>query len=200
MSDIYKILDNIQVRGGLSPEYCEKMVHEIPKAQCVDRAEFVLGRCKDKVVLHIGCIGPLHAELVRVAGKAYGIDREPADGCENFYQIDLDRAECLPELSDLDLVLCGEMLEHLSNPGHFLDLVKAYGCDIIITVPNAFSAVGFSWANRGTEIVNREHVAWYSWHTLKTLVERHGYHIKEFYWYGGKPIVSEGLIVVMGRE
>ena len=108
----------------------------------------------------------------------------------------MDR-EDLPLLQDVDLVLCGEVLEHLSNPGRFLDGLRNYGKETIITVPSAFSEVGYSWIRRGTENVNKDHVAYYSWRTLKTLVERHGYEVRQFYWYGGKPGVSEGLIMVV---
>jgi hypothetical protein len=48
----------------------------------------------------------------------------------------------------------------------------------------------------GTENVNVDHVAWYSWRTLKTLLDRYGYPIREFYWYKGRPRFAEGIIVV----
>jgi hypothetical protein len=66
----------------------------------------------------------------------------------------------------------------------------------VITVPNAFAQAGRSHMLRGVENVNVDHVAWYSHRTLKTLLERVGYDIKEFHWYRGVPYLAEGLIVV----
>jgi 2-polyprenyl-3-methyl-5-hydroxy-6-metoxy-1,4-benzoquinol methylase len=96
----------------------------------------------------------------------------------------------------VDVVLCGEILEHLSNPGRLLDAVRKLAVPIIVTVPNAFSSVGMRWIAKAKENVNKEHVAWYSYHTLKTLLERHGYELAEFFWYKGKPLVAEGLVVL----
>jgi hypothetical protein len=46
-----------------------------------------------------------------------------------------------------------------------------------------------------------DHCYWFSWRTLKTLVERAGYAVAEFHWYGpGEPGFSEGLIFVLGES
>jgi hypothetical protein len=47
------------------------------------------------------------------------------------------------------------------------------------------------------ENVNKDHGAWYSWKTLTTLLERHGFTIREFYWYGGDGPTAQGLIMVV---
>lgn len=74
----------------------------------------------------------------------------------------------------------------------------AEGCELIITVPNAMSSHLMPMAVRtGFECVNRDHVAWYSYRTLRTLIERCGFELMEFYWYGGQPITAEGIIFVV---
>jgi hypothetical protein len=71
-------------------------------------------------------------------------------------------------------------------------------CPILITVPNAHCVIGRQHILRGVESVNIDHVAYYSWRTLKTLVERYDYVVKEFYWYlPGQPRTAEGLIFVV---
>ena len=174
--------------------YKAKMLHAVPDAPVMDRAEYVLQLCADKIVMDIGCTGELHHGIVQVAKKCYGIDIVECDA-ENFYRVDVDHAKSLPTPEDVQLVIAGEVIEHLSNPGHFLDLLHAYDCDVVITTPNAFSDVGrYLLLKDRIENVNVEHVAWYSWHTLKVLVERHGFSIVEWRWYNGKPLTAEGLI------
>jgi 2-polyprenyl-3-methyl-5-hydroxy-6-metoxy-1,4-benzoquinol methylase len=178
-----------------SPEYAAKMLHAVPDAEVVDRAKFILERCKGQVVLDVGASGPMHEAIAKVAGKVYGIDRQDGDG---IVGIDLDDYHAqLPVFADVTRIVCGEVLEHLSNPGWFLKRLRAaYRCETIITVPNAFAEAGRGQLKRGTEVVNRDHVAWYSYKTLSVLLERHGYTVKEFYWYHGQPYTAEGLIVV----
>lgn len=183
--------------GGRSPAYNAKMMHRVPDAPVVDRAAFILERCKGKVVLDIGASGPMHAAIVQVAAKCYGIDREYQPGVKEF-DID-DTSNCdLPWPDEMtELVVCGEVIEHLSNPGHLLKLLRRGNrIPVIITVPNAFCELGIKHLFRGFENVNIDHVAWYSPRTLKTLLERVGYQITEMYGYNGRWPVCEGIIVV----
>ena len=50
---------------------------------------------------------------------------------------------------------------------------------------------------KGVENVNIAHTMWFSWRTLKTLVERYNYDIKEWAWYHGDPLFAEGLVFVV---
>lgn len=178
-----------------TPEYVAKMLHAVPDAPVVDRAAFIRERCQGKVVLDVGASGPMHDVIVKVASTTYGLDRRDGPDITGF---DLDAI--LPELpcfKDVEIVVCGEVLEHLSNPGWLLArLHEQYRVPVIVTVPNAFTAAGRKHLENGIENVNKDHVAWYSYHTLKGLLERHGYTIAEFAWYNGQPFTAEGLIVV----
>jgi 2-polyprenyl-3-methyl-5-hydroxy-6-metoxy-1,4-benzoquinol methylase len=174
------------------------MMHNIPPAEVVNRESFIMERVKGKKVLDIGCNGPLGAAIESAAVAYLGIDKD-VENSANKIGIDIDRAKYLPKYEP-DLIIAGEVIEHLSNPGHFLDMLHAYRAPIILTTPNAFCSVGHYWAGRGVENVNAEHVAYYSWHTLKTLVSRHNYAIMEWYWYKGKPNTAEGLIFCLEGE
>ena len=126
----------------------------------------------------------------------WGIDRL---GGPNIFGFDLDDVEAgsLPDFVGVELVICGEVLEHLSNPGHFLKrLKKAYPVTTIFTVPNAFTDIGRNSLKTGIEQVNSDHTCYYSYTTLKELLDRHAYQIDEFYWYNGRPLFAEGLIFV----
>jgi len=190
--------DSLAVMGQYSPEYWDKMMHRVPTAPVVpDRRAWLTQRCTGKRVLHVGSHGPLHEVLRPVCVALYGVDRVTHG--PHTYAVDLDRApDDLPVLPDVDLVLCGEVLEHLSNPGWLLAMLRdTYAvCPVIITVPNAFAEAGRGALHRGYEQVNCDHVAWYSWRTLTTLVERYGYQVQEFLWYHGVPLTAEGLIMV----
>lgn len=202
---------------GPSEEYRRKQLHPVPDAKVVDREAFILERVAGKVVLDIGASGRMHAAIVETAKRCYGIDRPPIHlsdilqrcphypiqgdlefGNDVIFGIDLDNFSAeLPKL-DVQIVVCGEVIEHLSNPGFFLKRLRAaYKCPVIITVPNAFNDGCRKTLERGVENVNNDHVAWYSFHTLSELVRREGYEVKEHYWYNGRPRFAEGLIFVV---
>ena len=203
---VYSILDKLQNRQhGLPAEYAERMIHPIPKAEVVNRREFVLERCKDKTVLDLGCAGTngkgeFHAQIAEVATKAYGIDSQNCEHLEDVATLNIDKPiEVWPWTTDgIELIVAGELLEHLSNPGICLDgLNGAYpNAELLITVPNAFSIGAFRSVRKGIECCNRDHVAWFSHRTLRTLVERHRYSVSDFKWYNGEVNVAEGLIFI----
>jgi len=189
--------------------YYLKQVHIVPDAEVVHRENFILGKCIDKVVLDIGCHGStLHQDIKKVAKETFGIDKQGEDH-EGFWRIDIELDPAFPILirevstkmtSFPDIVICGEILEHLSNPGFFLDHLKIFDCEILFSVPNAFAKYEEYFVKQNRENVNIEHVAWYSYRTFRTLIERHGYKVKEFYWSDTRdadPGFSEGLIFII---
>ncbi len=183
-----------------SPEYVAKMMHPLPAFKSVDRAAFILGMVKGKRVLEFGATGPMHEKVVAEAAFVWGVDRKDGDGVEGF---DLDdvREDVVHRAyieGPIDLVLCGEVIEHLSNPGWFLTRLKSQypGVPVLITVPNALATALRAHALKGTENVNADHVAWYTPKTMRTLLERAGYVVKECCWYGGSAPTAEGLIVL----
>jgi hypothetical protein len=186
MSAIYDLLDT-------RAEYRAKMMHPLPRADSISRERYLIQAAKGRVVVDIGASGPMSEAIRQAAGEYHSINRDKAEWC-----IDLDKAEAFPEIPGADLVIAGEVLEHLSNAGHFLELLKAYNCPVILTTPNAMASSGYEYIRRGSEMVNPEHVAYYSYWTLKTLVERHGWRVVEWYWYNGQPGTAEGLIFVLG--
>jgi 2-polyprenyl-3-methyl-5-hydroxy-6-metoxy-1,4-benzoquinol methylase len=189
-----------QLGGGatttLTPEYHAKMLHPFPPATAVDRATFLLEHTRGKRVLEFGASGPMHEGIKKVASAYTGVDRDWGEGVIGFDLDDVTQVDLPYPDEGVDVVICGEVLEHLSNPGHFLArLRKRHTGPVIITVPNAFAAAGAKWAAKGIENVNRDHVAWYSPKTLSVLLERAGYTVGALFWYGGTGPTAEGLIV-----
>lgn len=179
-----------------TPEYAAKMLHDLPDAPTVDRAKFILAYCKGKRVLEFGASGPLHDALLVVADDLLGVDREAGDHVVAFDLDDVSQ-QTLPANAP-DVIVCGEVLEHLANPGWFLSRLHRQfaGVPVIISVPNAFSSIAQKHVAKGTENVNRDHTCWYSPRTLRTLLERYDYAIESFHWYGGEPGTAEGFVVV----
>lgn len=172
----------------LVSEYDERMFHFIPTAESVTRHIWIEQQCKDQHVLDVGGSGPLSEIIQRVAKSHQTVDKHDADYC-----VDLDK-EPIPVIGGTTLVVCGEVIEHLSNPGFFLDGLRSYHVPIIFTVPNAFAAVGRRHILKGIENVNADHVCYYSYYTFSNLLKRHGFEVEKFLWYNGHPFVAEGLI------
>lgn len=201
----YATIDDLLSQLGARPQaagaeraYADKMLHAIPAATVVDRAGFILEHCTGKRVLEFGASGPMHEAIVKVATSYVGVDRVDSV-CVIGFDLDDVSQSTLPVCEqDFDVIICGEVLEHLSNPGWFLTRLKRQYPRVptIITVPNAFSAAAHTHMLRGTENVNRDHCCWYSFRTLKTLLERHGYGGYRFAWYGGQPLTAEGIVVL----
>lgn len=196
MIAISELYQEVAEYGTMSADYVEKMIHKVPAAPVFQRHEYLIKAATNKRILDIGASGPMSERLQDVAAWYRGCDITPQE-TDNFFQIDLDKANELPVKPDIDLIIAGEVIEHLSNAGHFLDLLYPCGAQVILTTPNAYSVAGIANMKRGIESVNREHVAWYSYHTLKVLVERHGFKILLWAWYNGKPLTAEGLIFHM---
>ncbi|ALM76396.1 class I SAM-dependent methyltransferase [Thermococcus barophilus] len=200
--------------------------HKLPKVKLVDREKFILDRCREKVVLHLGAVDQyeksvavFHRKLMNVASDVVGvdIDREGIEKAKKLgiHNIIYGNVETLWDLDinkKFDIIVAGEILEHISNPGNFLHGIKRFflpKTQMIITTPNAFSLHRFMiyWL-LNTEYVHSEHTCYYSYATLKNLLERHGFNIEETYYYHlGRtferllyslfPHLSTGLIFVV---
>lgn len=176
----------------------------------VQRVDLIKEMCTGRRVLHLGCTNwpytedaitskmLLHFDLEKVAAEIVGIDADQAGiailerhGSTNLIQGDLERLESCPLDGPFDVIVAGEVIEHVSNPGLFLDGIKRFmgeGSDLVLTTPNAYCAMRFVYyglrGRRGkAEPVHPDHVAYYSYSTLKLLVERHGFEVTRFYFY-----------------
>ncbi len=81
-----------------------------------------------------------------------------------------------------DVIFAGELIEHLENPGQFLDCAKKHlnnGGLLIITTPNQFSMVRHIASCFGLLNENREHVMVHNEKTITNLLERKGFKVKE---------------------
>lgn len=99
------------------------------------------------------------------------------------YNIIFGNAESFALKSEFDVVMAGEVIEHLSNPGRFVECARDHlikGGKLLITTPNRYSVVTFgSVIKSGNVPAYRKkiakHVAYYDSDALSSLLERHGF-------------------------
>jgi SAM-dependent methyltransferase len=181
-------------------------VHRLPAEAPVEREDFLLEVAGGKRVAHLGFVDEhlleakvahgrwLHARLAETASELVGIDIEPegvewarAQGYEAFVA-DCQDSRALAELpiEPVELVVAGEIIEHLEAPGTFLRachaLVKPDG-RIVVTTPNAAALQNFLAPFLGVELVHPDHLALFSPRTLRVLFERTGWEVERIAYY-----------------
>jgi SAM-dependent methyltransferase len=174
------------------------MVHVLPKAPLVDRIDYLVGLAKGRRVIHVGFVDTgcrtmnqsadawLHAHLNAVTHSLVGIDVDEigvkdasAAGYES-YVADCRDPEALAALGiePADIVIAGEIIEHLDDPGAFLAglhaLVKPGG-ELVVTTPNAYGLFNVLASLARREINHPDHVMMFTWRTLTNLAARHGW-------------------------
>lgn len=81
-----------------------------------------------------------------------------------------------------DVIFAGDLIEHLSNPGLFLNVVKQHlktKGRIIFTTPNAFNLFNIAEKiSKGEPTVNHDHAFYLNPKTIKQLLEKNGMEIR----------------------
>ncbi len=148
---------------------------------------------KNKDVLDIGCVehtlNVKHKERIWVhdflkehARYVTGIDIQQKD-IETLqsqgYDVSCQNAENFHFEKKFEVIFAGELIEHLNNPGLFLENCRQHLTEngmLIVTTPNAFSITRFLHILKdGTNdpVVNDEHAYWFSPTVLRQLFARY---------------------------
>jgi 2-polyprenyl-3-methyl-5-hydroxy-6-metoxy-1,4-benzoquinol methylase len=182
----------------------------VPLLNLVQRVSYLEAACRDRRVLHLGCTNwpytsemlrhgsLLHTRLQAVARDLHGVDADQhgldalaALGMRQLHRGDLEHLEDVPLDGTFDVIVAGEIIEHLANPGLFLRGVQRFlrrDSTLIITTVNAycgFRMVQYALRGRGgeREPVHPDHVAYYSYATLSKLVTRATLETRRFCFY-----------------
>ena len=184
--------------------------HRLPWSLPIDRDEFILGQCERQRVLHLACASApftrklhasgqlLHDKMRERTAEIYGVDIDrqalsylESNGFHHLIAADLlDRwdvdgiSQRLPWIPDV--VLAGELLEHLDQQGLALtNISRLLGPEskLVITVPNSFSIKSFLRVCVGHEKVAHDHVSYFSYVNLKELVGRAVLQVDQVAWY-----------------
>jgi SAM-dependent methyltransferase len=121
-----------------------------------------------------------HGLLKARAKDVYGVDTEFDEGAvsprDHYQKTTAEKADFQVKF---DVIFCGDVIEHLPNPGLFLDACKSMlsqGGRIILTTPNCFNLFNmFEKLGKREPTVNYDHVAYYNSKTLARLLEKMGY-------------------------
>ena len=156
-----------------------------------ERVQIILDICRDKDVLDVGCIDHvaimshneswLHGKIMKVAKTCLGLDivEQEIAKIDPKYNIMFGDAHTVDLQRKFDVIVAGELIEHLENPGIFLKNMfkhlKNDGC-LVMTTPNPFYPkrlldIFFT----GSTYVLHEHTCWYCDVTLSQLLSRCGF-------------------------
>ncbi len=185
----------------------------IRHTRVVMRDQEILRICRGKKILHLGCAdmprslqGPsdlLHVKLAKITScnKLWGLDSSE-EGCQILRKMGFDRVihgdveQLNMKLAqqNFDIILAGEIIEHLSNPGIFIrnliSLMKNQ-TNLILTTPNAFSFKRFLYSMIRREKVHYDHNFYFSYQTIKHLLESFDLKCIDFCYY--QNIAKEGI-------
>lgn len=142
-------------------------------------------------ILDIGCaVGYkkedwMHRNIQEVSNSVLGLDRDK-EAVEEIkgmgFNVVYGNAQDFDLNQKFGLIHAGELIEHLENPGDFLDSARRHLSSdgkILITTPNALSIANVIYASTGGLKVNDEHTCWFCEYTLTTLLERMGFEVIE---------------------
>jgi len=169
----------------------------------VNRYEVIRSYVIGQDVLDLGCVDHsferassekgefwLHRFLCEVSKSCLGVDileEEIKKAKKLGYNCVVADVENLNLDKKFDVVIAGELIEHLHNPGQFLEIVKKHlilDGALILTTTNPFYLYRFFKIITNDNIpVNEEHTCFFDPKTLSYLLMQHGFDIKEIYWY-----------------
>jgi SAM-dependent methyltransferase len=169
--------------------------------EIVPKDQLLVSLARGRKVLDLGCIDHsadtalglgtswLHSQLRDAADELVGIDLLAGDAAtlnERGYDIRVGDVEHLDLGETFDLAIAGDLIEHLSNPGLFLDSVARHlepTSAFVITTPNPFNAEQFAQALFRNQIMaNAEHTMWLDPRVMHELVSRSPFEIADFKW------------------
>lgn len=148
---------------------------------------------KNDVVLDVGFWGQaigidnpdwVHNILKFQAKEVFGVDLSfDENQLENIRNYKKQSAENFDFDKKFDVIFAGDLIEHLSNLGLFLDACKRNLKDdgkLIITTPNCFGLFNIieKMFKREPE-VNNDHTAYFNFIVLKKLLEKNGWKVVE---------------------
>jgi SAM-dependent methyltransferase len=158
----------------------------------IPRAERLAEMVRGPRVLDVGCAGHtvepesphwLHGQLVKRFPDVVGIDQSEEKIKElrnrGFDHLFVANAETFSFPQQFDTIVAGELIEHVSNPGLFLQQARnqlAPGGRLVVSTPFPFSLLYFLYAHwkYPKTCQNSEHVCWFCISTLPELAKRCG--------------------------
>lgn len=128
----------------------------------------------------------LFGRMAKVTASLDGLEQSEVQVkalSEQGYNIRQGDAEDFNLGRQFEVITAGEVIEHLSNPGRFLDCARQHlvqGGRLVLTTPNRYSVVYLFYLLRTGRVPRYEkpiakHVLYFDSDALHSLLERHGY-------------------------
>lgn len=173
-----------------------------------NRIDWIVQRCKGKDVLDVGCVGGensykdadwLHGAIREHAKTILGIDNN-LKAVRKLQKLGYNTKYADAENFDLhrkfDVLIGGELIEHLNNPGLFLGCARRHlrkNGYLVLTTPNARHPN--LWSRDGIKEMET-HVSLYAMQLLKQLLSRHGFNVVKEQYLEGRPTSLKGKLYV----
>lgn len=170
---------------------------------------------KGKSVLDIGCVQHswdtlfndswIHNVLKESAKSVKGIDilRDDIDQLRKMgFDVEYGDAEDFDLGNSYTCIYAGEIIEHLANPGRFLECSREHldmNGKLVITTVNCFSVLFFALRLFKKLQVNNEHTCWYDEITLTQLLNRYGFIVENVYYFHRYETSSNPIKIFVSR-
>ncbi len=162
------------------------------------RSEIIIKWIKGPAVLDVGCAGHVpepgspywvHGRLREHFPSVIGVDINEKNIKKlkdlGYNNIHIASAESFELDQEINTIFSGELIEHLSNPGLFLQRCRnhlAPGGRVVLTTPYPFSLLYalYAFFKYPKTCQNLQHTCWFCVQTLTELVERNGFKVKHW--------------------
>lgn len=155
-----------------------------------DKIDWIVPKTKGKKVLDLGCVRHnieetrksewLHGLIVGVASDVLGVDYlvDEVKALQNSgYKVACANVETMDLPGKYEVVVAGDLIEHLNNFGLFLERVKHHLADdgiFVLTTPNPVNLMRFVRVlASGKPGANPEHTCWFTEKVLLQLADRY---------------------------
>lgn len=190
-------------RGEPAPMPRYEPMERLHVRRPVSRDGFLREACRGRRVLDLGAMDEtayrskrgtgmwIHEEIAKVAAEVTGVDSStlvPAEGLRTAPNAIIVRGDItrlaswfagLDAAPDPDIVVAGEVIEHLPDPLAFLRELRSVerlrGRRLVLTTPNATAVHNVLVGMLSRESTHQDHLCILSYKTLHTLLHRAGF-------------------------
>lgn len=159
-------------------------------------------------VLEVGCGSGVFAGQLRQACEQWGVEPNTAAAAEAAKRMDRVLTGVYDQVADqipdryFDLVICNDVIEHMSDHDRFLQDIKAKlrpGGYIVGSIPNVRHITALykllikkDWPYSDAGILDRTHLRFFTEKSLLRALREHGYAIERFGGIGS--IIANGIL------